>query len=203
MSRIKIKRTKLLEREHDRRSAKLFIIATEGRETEKQYFGMFNNHRIKVEVLPTGDDNKSAPNYVLARLDHFKEKYDLGEDDSLWLVFDVDGWPLKNLSSICREARKKKYYLAISNLCFEVWLCLHFENLDPADKKSKHFEERLRKKLGSYNKSNLDTDLYKPHIQDAVNRAKKLDIKPKAYWPPTLGSHVYKLVESLQKDLNN
>jgi hypothetical protein len=37
----KINRTKLLDRKHDYRSAKLFIIATEGKETEKQYFENF------------------------------------------------------------------------------------------------------------------------------------------------------------------
>ena len=79
----KIKRTKLLDREHDRRDTKLFIVATEGKETEKQYFRMFNSTRIKVEILATTEDGNSSPEYVLERLDTFKERYDLTEDDML------------------------------------------------------------------------------------------------------------------------
>jgi hypothetical protein len=41
----KINRTKLLDRKHDRRSAKLFVIATEGKDTEKQYFEMFGSRK--------------------------------------------------------------------------------------------------------------------------------------------------------------
>ena len=101
----RINRTKLLDRQHDRRDAKLFIVATEGKETEKQYFGMFHSTRIKIEVLATGDDGKSAPQYVLERLNTFKDNYDLNEEDMLWLVLDVDRWGENNLSLVCREAK--------------------------------------------------------------------------------------------------
>jgi hypothetical protein len=70
----KINRTKLLDRQQDRRDAKLFIVATEGKETEKQYFRMFNSTRLKVEILATTEDGKSSPEYVLDRLDIFKKQ---------------------------------------------------------------------------------------------------------------------------------
>jgi hypothetical protein len=54
-----INRTKLLDRQHDRRDARLFIIATEGAVTEKKYFQMFGNSRIKVEVLEIHLKNNS------------------------------------------------------------------------------------------------------------------------------------------------
>jgi RloB-like protein len=200
----KINPTKLLERKHDRRSAKLFVIATEGKDTEKQYFEMFGNRKLKVEVLATGDDNKSAPEYVLERLNKFIETYDLNDDDEFWLVLDVDRWVKPTqLIAVCREARQKGYQLAISNPCFEIWLSLHFEDLNPKDNTCKHFQVRLRNVLGSYNKSNLDLALYKPKIQDAIDRARNLDLKSSAYWPSTLGSHVYKLVESILQSLDS
>jgi RloB-like protein len=193
----KINRTKLLDRQQDRRDARLFIIATEGAVTEKQYFEMFGSSRIKVEVLPTGSDNQSAPQYVLDRLNSFKEEFDLHEDDMLWLVLDVDRWGDENLSLVCREAKQKNYHLAISKPCFEVWLCLHFGDLDPEDKTCKHFKARLRKILGSYNGSNLDLFQYEPHLAAAVERAKVLHPDLQQNWPPTLGTHVYRLVEIL------
>jgi len=200
----KIKRTKLLDREHDRRDAKLFIVATEGKETEKQYFGMFKSSRIKVEILATTEDGKSAPEYVLERLDKFKERYDLSKDDMLWLVSDVDRWRDKKLSSVCSQARQKGYNLAISNPCFEVWLTLHFEDINTQeDKDCDEFKKRLRIILGSYNGSKLDISAYKPKIKDAVNRAKNLHPSSQQDWPPTLGTHVYRLVEILLKSLGS
>lgn len=202
----KIKRTKLLDREHDRRDAKLFIVATEGKETEKQYFGMFNSTRIKVEILATTEDGKSAPEYVLERLDKFKERYDLSKDDMLWLVSDRDRWGDKKLSSVCSEARQRGYYLAISNPCFEVWLTLHFEDINTQEEKTckcDEFKKRLRRILGSYNGSNLDISAYQPHTKDAINRAKNLHPSSQQDWPPTLGTHVYRLVEILLKSLGS
>ncbi len=195
----KLNRTKLLDRQYNKRDATLFVIATEGRETEKQYFTMFHDSRIKIEVLPTGDDDKSAPQYVLQRLDGFIEKYDLTSDDTLWLMVDVDRWPKRNMSEICRQARQKQYSLAISNPCFEVWLYLHFDDLDPSDTKCKDFEARLRAKFGSYNKSNLNLALFKDYIEDALQRAKNLHPSHRQNWPPTPGSHVYRVVEMLLK----
>jgi RloB-like protein len=197
----KIKRTKLLERKHDQRSAKLFIVATEDTYAPKQYFGMFGNRKVQFKILETLD-GKSAPQFVLERLDKFKEKYDLSEEDELWLLLDLDRWVM-HLRDVCPQARQKDYKLAISNPCFEVWLYLHFPDLNSKDKTCKHFEARLRKILGSYNKTNLDLALYKPKIQDAIDRARNLDLNPSAYWPSTFGSHVYKLVESIQQSLND
>ena len=200
----KINRTKLLDRKHDRRSAKLFVIATEGKDTEKQYFEMFGNRKVKVEILATGEDNKSAPEYVLERLDKFKDLYDFNEEDEFWLVLDVDRWIKKDqLIAVCPQAKQKAYQLAISNPCFEIWLCLHLEDLHPEDRTCKHFEIRLRNILGSYNKSNLDVFAYKPNVRDAIERSRSLDSSPNEYWTSQLGTHVYKLVESILQSLND
>jgi hypothetical protein len=200
----KINRTKLLDRKHDRRSAKLFVIATEGKDTEKQYFEMFGSRKVKVEILATGDDNKSAPEYVLERLDKFKDRYGFSEDDELWLVLDVDRWVKKNqLIAVCPQARQKGYQLAISNPCFEIWLCLHFRDLHPEDKTCKHFEARLKADLGGYNKSNLDVSAYKPNVKSAIERSQSLDLNLNEYWTSQLGTRVYKLVERILQSLND
>jgi bifunctional DNA-binding transcriptional regulator/antitoxin component of YhaV-PrlF toxin-antitoxin module len=193
----RINRTKLLTRQCDRREARLCVIATEGKETEKQYFSLFNSSRIKVEILATGEDGKSAPQYVLERLDEFRKRYDLNQDDMLWLVVDVDRWPIRNLSDVCREAKQKNYGLAISNPCFEVWLCMHLADLDLADQTCKDFGKRLKTILGKYDKANLDLSIYQPLIAEAINRAKNLHPELQNHWPTGIGSHVYRLVEIL------
>jgi hypothetical protein len=193
----KSNRTKLLDRSYNTRDAQLFIIATEGAKTEKRYFDFFQDSRIKIEVLPTGTTNNSAPQHVIERLNEFSEKYDFGEKDTLWLVLDVDRWGAKNLSLVCRQSKQKKYRLAISNPCFETWLCLHLTDLDPADTTCQDFKARLRSILGSYNSSNLDVSAFSSHMQIAIQRAKKLHPNANQSWTPTPGSHVYRLVEML------
>ncbi len=197
----KINRTEILERKQDSRSSKLFVIATEGEKTESQYFGLFESSKIKLKFLPTGKNGHSSPQHVIERLNSFKEEDDIKEDDMFWLVVDVDRW--HNLKSVCAEAREKGYYLAVSNRCFEVWLCLHFQELDSKDKTPRHFKKRLRTILSSYNESNLDLPKYKPYIQDAINRARKIDINPNENIPSQLGTHVYKLVEHILQSLND
>ena len=50
------------------RDTRLIVIATEGRETEKQYFDQFGDKRVHVKMLTTGEDNQSAPQHVIERL---------------------------------------------------------------------------------------------------------------------------------------
>jgi hypothetical protein len=115
----------------------------------------------------------------------------------LWLVIDVDRWGDKKLSEVCREAKQRGYHLAVSHPCFEVWLYLHLDDLNAEDRNGGDFEKRIRQIIGSYNKSKLDLSKYQQTIHDAVNRAKQLHPDPSQNWPPSIGSHVYKLVEIL------
>ncbi len=181
---------------HPFRDTRLFIIATEGKNTEKQYFSIFRNSRIQVLVLET-IDNKSAPEYVCNRLDDFIREYDLDDKDDLWLMLDVDRWGDKKLSKVTQLACQKEYFLAISNPCFEIWLYFHFKDSEFTEITCQELENYLKGILGSYNKSKLDLEKYKPYIDEAIERAKKYDLAPDGRWPQTIGSHVYKIVEKI------
>lgn len=78
------------------RDARMIVIACEGMR-EKEYFKTLigKSQRLNVEILaPEGEqEGFSHPNQVKARAELFVEKYGLkGEDDSVWLVMDVDKW---------------------------------------------------------------------------------------------------------------
>lgn len=192
---MKIRRTGLLPRSQYVRDARLFVVATEGARTEKQYFELFQSTRVKVEVVSTGEDNKSAPQHVLSRLAQFQEEYDLGPEDELWLVFDKDRWFVEDVAQVAVESG---YRLAVSNPCFELWLLLHFEQHDPADATCKHIEKRLKVCLPGYHKAKLKHALYtRDAVVRAVEAAKKLDKAEGVRWPAFPGTHVYKLVEKL------
>lgn len=66
-----------LDRAVNVRDASLFVIATEGAKTEPAYFEAFKSPRVRIEVLPTSEDNRSAPKHVVERLRAFKKKFQL------------------------------------------------------------------------------------------------------------------------------
>ena len=178
------------------RDTKLIIIATEGKETEKQYFLMFKNLKLQVKIIPA-TDNRSSPEYVLNRLDNFKKEFNIDGNDELWLVVDVDRWGDAKLSQIAKLCVQKNYHLAISNPCFEVWLYLHFENITPEINNCQEVKRLIKNRLGSYNSSNLNTDIFLPNVNVAVENAKVLDTNPQDRWTSSTGTHVYKIVEKL------
>ncbi|HZT42696.1 MAG TPA: RloB family protein [Chthonomonadaceae bacterium] len=194
---MKLDRTKLLQRQDSVRDARLYIIATEGEKTEGQYFTIFQSPRVKVRVIPTGPDGKSSPAHVFDRLSLFHDEYNLGPEDKLWLMIDVDRWSLENLATVCKQANQMNIGLAVSNPCFELWLWLHHGDCEVSDTDCRAIESRLRSQLGSYSKKNLDIDAYKPYIRQAIQRAKNLDSAPNELWPSFPGTHVYKVVKSL------
>jgi len=183
------------------RDTHLIIIATEGEKTEKQYFksSMFQSSRVQVKVLPT-KDGRSAPTHVLKRLREFARTTQLNSDDQLWLVLDKDRWPdaqLAEVTKLVSQMRRISTHSAISSPCFELWLYLHRDKWKNGPISSEDMSDALRRKLGSYNRSNLDMDFFIRRLDDAIKRAKDLETYPNNRWPDNPGTHVYKLVEEI------
>lgn len=193
----KLSRTKLLARPTNTRNSWLCIIAAEGQKTEERYFSRFETSRVHVEVLSTGGDNRSSPEHVLDRLNLFREQYDFGPQDKLWLMVDVDRWPPYVLAEVCGEASRRGIGLAVSNPCFELWLWLHHADVETDDLNCKVLEKMLRERLGSYSKHNLNVSDYAPYVQNAITRAQALEGDTMALWPNSPGTHVYKVTATL------
>ena len=79
----------------------LFVVASEGTETEPAYFTALQQHIlktpqlnriVKIEVLSRRDkgDTHSDPKQILELLDEYKGKYAVQSDDELWLLIDRD-----------------------------------------------------------------------------------------------------------------
>lgn len=185
------------------RDDRLFVIATEDTYAPEQYFRSFRNPRIKVHVLPT-DAGRSAPEHVMERLDQYLREYQRLADDEFWLMLDTDHWirpgHVAGIGRVCAEARQKGYELANSNPCFEIWLLLHWTELQPSEQFATCNEvvQRFRDVRGTYDKCNLDPIDYAPElIQAAIERAKQLDESPDDRWPQKTGTRVYRVVERL------
>ena len=188
------------ERREAFRDARLIVIASEGKDTERIYFKAlakeYTNLRVHVHILERSENeqNNSSPEHVLKQLNDYKSKYDLEADDELWLVVDKDRWTEAMLSHVATECSQEvAMHMALSNPCFELWLLLHMEDaasLSPEEqeqwmknrRKSKnadpYLKVRLRQKMGSYHESSYDALTLIAHIEDAIERARALDKNP-------------------------
>jgi len=193
------------------RDALLIVIACEGTATEPAYFEAVKQKllswpsRVHVEILKRGS-TRSAPEYVVSTLDGFRRDYHLKKDDELWIVIDFDRWGEKKLSEQLSLVFQKGYHAAVSRPCFELWLLLHLvkpsdlsqDDMDVLQERGCDVAKNLiRRFAGSYSKSLSDVDLYIGNVKQAIAGAKELDIYPDDRWPNTIGTRVYKLMESI------
>ena len=187
---------KLLKRRFlSRNYRKKFIIATEGKVTERQYFDMFNSKESTVKVVVLKSNNKSCPFYVFAKAEEHARKEVIQKNDEVWLVIDRDNWDESLIDDIYKQSKSKNYSLAVSNPKFEYWLLLHFEDGKKATN-SNQCSERLKRHLPNYNK-HIDEKKIKPNIEQAIQRAEQQDQPKCITWPKKRGTTVYRLVKKL------
>ncbi len=156
------------------RDAILFVIACEGAVREKEYFELLatRSSQIKITVLENKGGN-SAPKWVLDSAANFVEQKELRDDDQLWFVMDVDLWPADQLRTIHEECEKRNnWHMALSNPCFEVWLYMHFDDIQNSTSTSaRELKAEINSKVrGGYNKK-----VFIPAIREAHRRSLALD----------------------------
>ncbi len=206
-------RKKFTRREGDK-SARLVVIAAEGRETENIYFEAMKvslcASKVHVEVLHR-DSDQSSPEHVFDQIHQFMSEYNIEEDDQLWVVVDKDRWKVKMLAEIARYcAQNKNLSFCVSNPCFELWLLLHIEDIatysdeqmDALAKNKKTngktwLKQRMKDLTEHYQESSYDAMALLQHVQSAIERAERLDVKPNDRWPQKVGTRVYRLAKSI------
>ena len=144
------------------------LIASEGTETEPQYFGAIQRiinskyrDRIQLKVEGIGDNTVNllmkARQYVQNNGIVFKH---------VWIVYDTDDFPAENIdmvAQLCEEYSTQGetiYHAVWSNQCVELWYLLHFMYMD-TDIDSSRYWPKLRVWLknigaGSYEKNRPD-----------------------------------------------
>lgn len=164
-----------------------------------KYFDLSSEKRI--EVHGTGRNTKSLLEYARKRVD---KKFPRAE--VVWLMYDKDDFPFDDFDNTQYSAldRKdsRKYNVAWSNECIELWFLLHYQDLVVNVGRKKYQE--LLEEYCNYEK-NMENiyEILKDRTDVAIARAKRQyeeygDLAPSKMCPAT---RVYLLVEELRKYL--
>ena len=184
----------------ERRYNKLFLIATEGTKTEKQYFeglGLkVDGKQVHIKHLKK-KESKNSPEKLINLMKDELKKHNITERDEAWIITDKDSWTDEQLNKIVTWSQLKEYYgFALSNPKFEYWLLLHFEEGNNVIS-SNSCSDKLRRYLRDYDKSIDMGKIDESMIRLAIIRASSKDVPPCKKWPISNGSTVYRLVEKI------
>lgn len=106
------------------------LIITEGEKTEPNYFNHFatkNNDYFVYEVECDGT-GKNTMAVVNKAIELKESRSNQDKYDSVWAVFDKDGFPDNNFNSAIAKADANGVNVAWSNEAFELWYLYHFQN---------------------------------------------------------------------------
>lgn len=187
------------------------FIVSEGTKTEPNYIkemaGIINSKFFNFSPKERVKIHGAARN-TLDLLDYARKtvEKEMPEAQVVWLVYDKDSFPVDNFDNtqFSAESRldKREYRVAWSNECFELWLLLHFQEMD-SDTGRAHCREILRKYIPDFEKGMEDIyERLKDKLKDAIKRAKKQYKSYPSDYPPSKmcpATRVYELVEFLQK----
>ncbi|MGD9547629.1 MAG: RloB family protein [Candidatus Krumholzibacteriia bacterium] len=190
------KRRKFDRKSQNRTYRKVFLIVTEGSETEPQYFTCFRDQVVPtIKIVDRKGD--SAPERLLRAISKYVKKNGIRPGDEAWIVLDRDKWPEEQLRVLAAWAEDAECnHLAVSNPQFEYWLLLHFEDGNGVATQ-RECNTRLLRALPTFEKGRIECDKFCPTVRDAIERAKRRDQPPCTDWPTGPGTTVYRLVESM------
>ena len=183
-----------------KKTKRLFVISTEGAETEPIYFQAFRPGRdghFRLKIL--GNPNhKSNPVDVVQRLVEYERRERPGANTEYWAIIDRDAWDDADLRSAFALARERKnYHIAMSNPCFELWIWLHLRpNRSFADRHD--CQRSLEREWPEFSKNCYDAASLIPKVLLACERAEGL-ASPDEAWPVAQGTDVFRLSRRLME----
>ncbi len=146
-----------------RKYQQFFLIVCEDEKTEPAYFeqfiDLFPEYTMFLKTVGTGNDPLGVVKASIEERERFKEesKKDI---DFVWAVFDKDDadenkTKIKKFERAFETAKKQNINIAYSNEAFELWLLLHFSNIDattplPRKELYRNLEVAINKMEGAY-----------------------------------------------------
>lgn len=165
-------------------------IFCEGKKTEPNYlYGylitQYTGNRL-LQVIKVEKTNKNTPIQLVEAAIALKGSSEIPAHDEFWVVYDRES-KAKYSDALHQEALNKansqKIKIALSNVCFELWILLHFQDVSAPYTSFTNLmkESNLKaelKKVGIKNYEKADArvfEIIKKYIPDARNRAEKMN----------------------------
>lgn len=166
---------KRLKRTIANRPAKPLVYVICQGETELHYFNSFDvkGKNISLKLISRYKDPKT----ILDRaLQIYRKKHSkLNERPEIWLVFDKDNFC--NFDDTIKEAEKKGFKVAYSNISFEVWIYAHFQYSSAQDT-VEELISKIKKHLPNYVKGEkCPFDKILDKQANAINNVKSLNAR--------------------------
>ncbi|VVB94304.1 RloB-like protein [uncultured archaeon] len=193
-----------------RETKRVFVIVCEGGETEPIYFNRYKERGLNLTIeVPknkyTDPVNlaKFAKEYIKKGKQGEKERFDFKKGDKIWCVFDCDENPNEKISEACKIAGKD-VIMCLSNPSFELWYLLHFVRIQSKLWRDE-VNDRLKKYIRDYDKSEDVYDLLKKYRPVAIENAKNLNKKHEKTGTELIcvesnpSTQVYAIVEEILK----
>jgi hypothetical protein len=124
-----LKRSKRVDKKRKEKTKEIkvyFLIVCEGEKTEPNYFKAFKtnvkSYVYTIETLGEGSNTKDLVKRTIKARNNSNQKY-----DSVWAVFDRDGFSPDNFNGAIQLAENNNIKVGWSNEAFELWYLLHFQ----------------------------------------------------------------------------
>ncbi|EGT0649844.1 RloB domain-containing protein [Citrobacter braakii] len=116
----------------DKKIPNKMYIFCEGKKTEPQYLEAFIEERVnqKSKIIKIPPTRKNTPVQLVDEAIAKRNSKDTIAGDVFWVVYDresVSKYSKKLHAEAFAKAKKNNIKIAISNVCFEFWILLHFE----------------------------------------------------------------------------
>lgn len=157
-----------------------FIIYTEGRNTEPDYFRAIHQNLfgalVDIELIHAGVPLTIAEQACKRARDNKRQrgkKSSFEEGDQIWAVFDRDEHP--NVEDALNRCRTNKVGIAFSDPCFELWLILHLQDFDRVDDRHQ-LQTALSAQCAEYDRKgskSANFSKFVSQVKDAEARAEK------------------------------
>ena len=158
-----------------------FIIYSEGKNTEPDYFRAVRRDLlgalVDLEMIDAAGVPMTIAEKACQRAASMKRgrgrKSSFEEGDQVWAVFDRDEHP--KVPEALERCRIGNVEVAFSDPCFELWLILHFDNFDRPDDRHQ-VQATLAKLCEGYDpkgKKSANFGKLMPKVRDAENRAEQ------------------------------
>lgn len=199
----------LKRRVNVREPKRRFIIYTEGKKTEPDYFRAVRRTSlgalIDIEIVEAAGVPatiaKKASADAKSRSRRGRARSSFDETDEVWAVFDRDEHP--NVPEAIEQCRVAGVGTAFSDPCFEIWLILHHGEFDRPDNRHDVQSECAKRCEGYDPKSGktANCDVLMPLVEAAEKRAEvQLARRIEEGDPPSAPfTTVFKLTRSIRQ----